>query len=54
MFYASATPPEFSGRVVQRFNERALQSFAKLVDVDLETIDPNLLHRLDGAAIPTL
>jgi hypothetical protein len=52
LYYASTTPPQFSGDVVRFFNERACSSFAKLVDLHLPDIDRDLLHRKDGAAIP--
>jgi hypothetical protein len=34
LFYASTTPVESSGDILRFFQERAAQSFAKLVDVD--------------------
>ena len=52
LFYASTTPPCFSGAVLARFAERATASFAKLIDSDVADIDRTSLHRRNGAAIP--
>lgn len=53
LFYCQTTPPQHSKDIVEYFDLRVKQAFAKLIDVaDLTLIKPKMLHDVNGGNIP--
>ena len=52
IYFASTTPPDHSRCILDFFDRRCKESFARLIDADPTTIDPVLLHAVEGAGIP--
>jgi ribonuclease HI len=52
IYLCATTPPEFARPIVEFFQERLNRAFAKIIDVNATEIPKELLHHVDGAAIP--
>jgi hypothetical protein len=52
IYYAATTPPALSAAVINEFQRRMIESFAKLIGVDVDKINTDYIHAAGAGGLP--